>query len=105
MRTLHHSLTFSAIRMTPDIDRVGPTILKMHTRYREPHEPSLQLSLTFRHLASGNKYASMKFGWRVPHNTILLLVSEVCNARIDEYKNEILACPNTPVGWRTISDN
>ena len=97
------------LRMPPDmfdelLDRVGPRITKMHTRYREPLEPGLKISLTLRHLASGNKYASMKFGWRVPHNTISLVAREVCNAIIEEYKDEVLACPNTPEGWRSISD-
>ena len=45
----------------------------------------------------------MEFGWTVPHITISLVVREVCNAVIDEYKDEVLACPNTE-GWRTISN-
>ena len=85
------------LRMPPDmfdelLDRVCPRIPKMHARYREPLEPGLKLSLTLRHLASGNKYASMN-GWRAPHNTISLVVREVCNAIIDENKTEVLACP------------
>ena len=76
----------------------------MHIRYMEPLEPGLKLNLTLRHLASGNKYASMKFSCRVPHNTISLVVRDVCNAVIDEYKDEVLACPNTPEGWCPISD-
>ena len=98
----------SFLRVPPDmfdelLDIVGPRITKMHTRYREPVEPDLKLSLTLRHLASGNKYAPMN-GWRVPHNTISLVVEEVCNAIIDEYKDEVLACLNTPEGSRSISD-
>ena len=57
-----------------------------------------------RHLASGNKYASMKFGWRVPHNTLSLVVREVCQAIIDEYVDEVLVCPSTPDGWRAIAE-
>ena len=73
-------------RMPPDmfdelLDRVGPMITEMHTRYREALEPGPKLSLTLRHLDSGNKYASMKFGRRVPHNTIAI---------IDEYKGEAI---------------
>ena len=84
--------------------RVGPRITKTHTPYREPLEPGLKLALTLRHLAHGNKYASMKFAWRVPHNTISVVVREVCNAIVDEYKDEVLACPTTPDGWRAIAD-
>ena len=85
------------------LDRVAPRITKMYTRYREPVELDLKLSITLRHLASGNKYASRK-GWRVRHNTISIVVREVCLAIIHEYKAEVLACPNTHEGWRSISD-
>ena len=64
----------------------------------------MKLALTLRHLASGNKYASMKFGWRVLHNTLSLVVREVCQAIIDEYVDEVLVCPSTPDGWRAIAD-
>jgi hypothetical protein len=84
--------------------RVGPRITKQHTSYREPLEPGMKLALTLRHLASGSKYASMKFGWRVPHNTQSLLVREVCQAIIDEYMDEVMICPTTPDGWRAIAD-
>ncbi len=84
--------------------RVGRRITKQHTSYRDPLEPGMKLALTLRHLASGSKYASMKFGWRVPHNTQSLLVREVCQAIIDEYMDEVMICPTTPDGWRAIAD-
>ena len=72
------------LRMPPDmfdelLSRVGPRITKMHIRHRESLEPGMKLDLTLRDLASGNKYASMKVSWRVPHSTISLVVREVCN--------------------------
>ncbi|XP_014671429.1 PREDICTED: uncharacterized protein LOC106812148 [Priapulus caudatus] len=97
------------MRMPPEmfdelLARVGPRITKEHTSCREPLEPGLKLALTLRHLASGCKNSSMKFGWRVPHNTQSLLVREVCQAIIDEYLDELMNCPNTPDGWRAIAD-
>ena len=65
------------------LDRVGQRITKMHTRYRESLEPGLKLSLTVRHLC---------------------IWGQVYNAIIDEYKNEVLAVPNTPEGCHTISN-
>ena len=41
---------------------------------------------------------------RVPHNSISLLIPEVCQAIIDEYKDELMKSPNTPEEWRDISD-
>ena len=62
------------LRMPPEMDdelveRVGPRITKQITWYREPLDPGLKIAITLRHIASGTKYAAMKFGWRVPHNT------------------------------------
>ena len=66
------------------LTRVGPRITKHNTNYREALDPGLKLSLTLRHLVSGTKYHSMSYGWRVPHNTISLLIPKVCQAIIDE---------------------
>ena len=46
----------------------------------------------------------MKFAWRVPHNTISVVVKLVCQAIIDEYMDEVLVCPTTPEEWRAIAD-
>jgi hypothetical protein len=59
------------MRMPPEmfddlLARVGPRITKQYTWYREPLEPGLKLALTLRHLASGSKYSTMKYGWRAP---------------------------------------
>ncbi|XP_045121906.1 protein ALP1-like [Portunus trituberculatus] len=86
------------------LERLVPRISKQHTFYREPLPPGLKLALTLRHLASGNKYASMKFAWRVPHNTQSLVIREVCQAIIDEYADEVMVCPSTPEGWRAVAD-
>ena len=59
------------------LQRVGPRIEKQHTSFREPIEPGLKLAVTLRHLASGSKYTHMRFGWRVAHNSISLVVREV----------------------------
>ena len=86
------------------LTRVGPGITKQIIHYREALDPGLKLALTLRHLASGTKYHSMSYGWRVPHNTISLLIPKVCQAIIDEYKDEVMKCPTTPEEWRAISD-
>lgn len=59
------------------LERIRHRITKHRTWFREPLEPGLKLAITLRHLASGSKYTNMRFGWRVPHNTISLLVREV----------------------------
>ena len=84
--------------------RIGPRITKAHSFFRDPIEPGLKLALTLRHLASGNSYSSMKFAWRVPHNTVSVFVREVCQAIVDEYLDEMMTCPSTPDEWRAVAD-
>ena len=61
-------------------ERVGPRLTKRYTACRNPLESGLKLVLTLRHLASRQKNSSMKFSWRFPHNTISVIVREVCQA-------------------------
>ena len=55
-----------------------------------------------RHFASGDGDASMKFDFRVPHKTMYVCVREVCQAIIDEYKDECIQCPTTAAECRGI---
>ena len=75
------------------LTRLGPRITKQNTNYREALDPDLKLALTLRHLAAGTKYHSMSYGWRVPHNSIFLLIPKVCQAIIDENKYEVMSVP------------
>ena len=89
---------------------MGPRINKHNANYKETLEPGLKLALILRHLASGTKYHSMFYGWRVPHNTISLLIPKVCQAIIDEYEDEVMRCevmkcPITLEEWRAISSD
>ena len=87
------------------VERLTPRLTKKTTNWREPLAPGLKVAITLRHLASGAKYKEMQYGWRVPHNTISLVVREVCVAIIEEYTEELLAPPQTDAEWRQISDN
>ena len=97
------------LRMPPEmydelLERVGPRIAKRHTSCRAPLEPGLKLALTLRHLASGSSYMSMRYGWRVPHNTQSVIVREVCQAIVDEYLPKVMNCPTTPQEWLRVSE-
>ena len=67
-------------------------------------EPGLKLAIILHHLASRSSYSTMQNGWRVPANTQSVLVWEVCLAIVDEYLPDVMTCPTTSEGWRTISD-
>ena len=87
------------------VQRLTPALTKETTNWRAPLDPGLKVALTLRHLASGAKYREMQYGWRVPHNTISVVVREVCEAIVEEYRDELLAPPQTAAEWRQISDN
>ena len=57
-----------------------------------------------RHLDSGDRYASMKFEFRVPHNTMSVCVRDVRQALIEEFKHECIQCTTTEAEWRVISE-
>ncbi|KAG0728663.1 putative nuclease HARBI1 [Chionoecetes opilio] len=98
------------MRMPPDmfdevVERLRPALTKKTTHWRAPLDPGLKVALTLRHLASGAKYRDMQYGWRVPHNTISIVVREVCMAIVDEYREELLKPPQNDEDWRQITDN
>ena len=83
------------MRMPPEmLDELiwvpGSPSIGSNANYKETLDPGLKLVLILRHLASVTKYHSMSYGWRVPHNTISLLIPKVCQAIIDEYEDEVM---------------
>ena len=84
------------------LDWLGSQITKQDTRYQKALEPGLKLPMTLRHLAFGDKYASMKFDFTVPHMSVC--VRDVCQATIEENKDKCTQCPTTVAEWREISE-
>ncbi|CAM1322063.1 Uncharacterised protein r2_g3044 [Pycnogonum litorale] len=76
--------------------RITPRIAKYGPWWRQALDPGLKFACTMRHLASGDNYSSIKWDFRVPSNIMSMFVPEVCQAIIDEYAAEIIACPTTP---------
>lgn len=81
------------------LDRLLPRITK-NEECRPALAPGLRLAITLRFLATGNSYHSLAFNFRVAHNTISMLVPQVCSAIVAEYKNEVMVTPSTHDGWR-----
>ncbi|XP_062588068.1 putative nuclease HARBI1 [Saccostrea cucullata] len=97
------------LRMTPEmfdelLTRVGPRIEKMDTNYRRAIEAGLKLTVTLRHLATGIDYPSLSYDFRVSRHTIATFIPLVCQAIVDEYKNEVIPCPTSAAEWKAIAD-
>ena len=84
--------------------RVGPRLVKQDTNWREALDPGLKLSITLRFLSSGDSYHSLMYGFRVPLNTISLIVRDTCRAIVEEYAEEVIECSVTPDAWKKIAD-
>ena len=97
------------LRMPPHVFDELLTILydkleKQTTRFRDPLEPGLKLAMTLHHLATGASYTCMQYGWRVPPNTISVMVREVCNVIVDDMRLEYVRCPVVAAEWKVIAD-
>ncbi len=80
---------------------MSPRIEK-DVRNRAPLEPGLKLAITLRFLATGQSYRGLAFSFRVAHNTISRFIPRVCNAIVEEYRQEQFTTPSTPPEWLEI---
>ena len=53
------------------VQRVGPRIEKQDTKMRKVLPPGLKLAITVRFLASGDKYPSLIYSFRVARNIVI----------------------------------
>ena len=87
------------VRMDPAmfrevLQRVGPRIGKYDTWYRKSINPGCRLAITLRFLATGEKYRSLMFGFRVAHNTISVIVRQTCEA---SWQNMVTKSCSVPI--------
>jgi len=85
------------------IGRLEPRIAKSSSG-RKPLLPALKLAITLRYLATGNSYHSLAFSFRVAHNTISMLIPEVCDAIVQEYSEEQFNTPTSEEAWLEVAN-
>ena len=86
------------------LHRLSPRLTKQDTNYRRAHEPGLKLVITLRYMTTGDSYHRLSYSFRVPHNTITVIVKEVSAAIVAEYEDEVLDFPTTPQRGRQVID-
>ena len=76
---------FRYMRMSPRrfkhlLTLIAPKITKKNktTNYREPFLPDQRLSLTLRHLATGESQISLSLQYRIGRQTISKIIPETC---------------------------
>jgi len=62
----------------------------------------LKVAITLRYLATGDHYKTLSHGFRVPNNTLAMIIRETCIAIIAEYK-DLVKCPTTAEEWKPLA--
>lgn len=70
------------------LTKIGPKI-KQDTNMRKAIPIQERLAVTLRFLATSDSFVSLEYLFRISHQSISLIVPEVCLAIIDELKDEI----------------
>ena len=86
------------------VERLTPRLQKCHTCRGAPLSVGIKVAITLKYLAHGERYICLAHGFRVPDNTISIVVRDVCRAIIEEFKPEVLKCPTTREEWRLVAD-
>lgn len=75
------------------LERVSPLISKQNTNMRESISARTRLMITLRYLVTGDSYRSLMYFFRVPHNTISIIIPETCKAIYSVLKDDYLKVP------------
>ena len=99
---------FRYMRMTASsfefiLRRVAPLIVKEQTTFRPPISPGERLSITLRHLATGESHISLSLQYRVGRATISKLIPEVCKAIYCSLAPDYVVTPNSAEGWLSVA--
>ena len=74
---------FRYMRMSPHnfeylLSLVAPNITKQTTNFRKPIPPQLRLSVTLRHLATGESHISLSLQYRIGRQTVSKIIPDTC---------------------------
>jgi hypothetical protein len=71
------------------LQKIGPTISKEDTNWRECIPAKIRLAVTLRFLATGDSYRSLHFLFKISSQIISRIIPEVCAAINEALKNEV----------------
>ena len=80
-----------------------PKITNKTTRFRLPISSEEKLAITLRFLATGEKYKSLMYQYRVSEVSISRFVPEVCQVRIESFMEEYMSLPDSKEKWLPVT--
>jgi len=109
MALADEEMFFRYMRMSPSIFEkllrlVGKRLTKQTTNYRHPVPPEQRLSVTLRHLATGESHISLSLQYRIGRQTISKIIPETCEAIFEVLSPIYLKRPTTQQEWMEISN-
>ena len=109
LRAEDASFFFKFMRMEPAmfdklLHRVSSRISKDDRRMRKTLDPGLKFAVTLRYLASGDKFTSLQYDFRVSRVTIKKLLPDVCQVIVEEYSGEVITYPMEADAWREVAE-
>ena len=85
------------IQMPPELEqRITVESQRDRTLMRDPVSPEVKLAVTLSHLATGNRYTTLQYAFRVASSTIEKFVSEVCDAITSAPHSQRIGCRSSP---------
>ena len=81
----------------------APLITNSSNNYREYIPPEQRLSLTLRHLATGESLISLNLQYRIGQQTISKIIPETCKAIYDALVAKYVNTPSSHEDWLAIS--
>ncbi|XP_052124334.1 uncharacterized protein LOC113216352 [Frankliniella occidentalis] len=96
------------LRMNVDIfeellEKVSPLITKQNTCMRESIPPAERLSVTLRHLATGETQESLSLSFRMGQSTISGIIKETTRALFAVLSSDFLKFPSSEEEWRNVA--
>ena len=96
------------VRLPPDmfdelLNRISSVIRRRDTHMRPALDTGLKQAMTLRHLATGDRYHTLQYDFRCDYSTVVWSVQEVCQAIMQELKDEVLPLPRTQEDWKAIA--
>ena len=99
---------FRYMRMIPNrfkhlFTLVAPRVTKTTNKYRKPILPEQRLSLTLRHLATGEVRVSLSFQYRTERQTISKIIPETCRVVYDALASINAYMPYSVENWLVVA--